>query len=88
MNRKLTHFADKLELLGVMLVVFAALRADGGLDFWLPLALTGTCACLIGAALSWLCSQRGQAFRRRSFGTQPPLRPVHREQVLVFPKAS
>ena len=33
MNRKLSRFAKKAQLLGVLLLLLAALRADGGLGF-------------------------------------------------------
>ena len=52
MNTKLMHFSNHLELYGVLLLLFSALRADGGLHFWLPLALTGIVLCLTGLGLS------------------------------------
>ena len=72
MNRKLTVFSNKLELLGVVLVFFSALRADGGLNFWLPSALSGMLLCLCGLGLNWLCSHRGQQFRRSLFAYTLP----------------
>ena len=51
MNTKLMHFSNHLELYGVLLLLFSALRADGGLHFWLPIALTGIILCLAGLGL-------------------------------------
>ena len=87
MNRKLNGFADKLELCGVVLLLFAALRADGGLTFWFPPALTGAAMCLTGLALGWLCSQRGQQFRRSLFSRPAPSMVSPAPQLLIFPKA-
>ena len=41
MNKKLTALANKLESVSVILLLFSALRSDGGLPFWLPIALSG-----------------------------------------------
>ena len=87
MNRKLTVFSNKLELLGVVLVFFSALRADGGLNFWLPSALSGMLLCLCGLGLNWLCSHRGQQFRRSLFAAPAPTPVYAPRQILSFPKA-
>ena len=87
MNRKLTIFADKLELFGTLLLLFSALRADGGLAFWLPLALAGILLCVFGLTLSWLCSRRGLQFRRNLFSCAPGLPPYPVSSALPFPKA-
>ena len=86
MNTKLMHFSNHLELYGVLLLLFSALRADGGLHFWLPIALTGIILCLAGLGLSWLCSESGRTFRRRNSGIQqqPPATSV--EKLIPFPK--
>ena len=52
MNRKLTAFTNGLELFSAALMLLAALRADGGLPFWLPMALTAVTAGI------WGCVQR------------------------------
>ena len=87
MNTKLMHFSNHLELYGVLLLLFSALRADGGLYFWLPLALTGIILCLAGLGLSWLCSESGRAFRRRNSGIQSPPPATSVEKLIPFPKA-
>lgn len=87
MNRKLTRFADRMELLGAVLLLFAALRADGGLAFWLAPALAGTALCLAGLGLSWLCSEEGLAFRRRALGAAAPVPTAPPERIIPFPKA-
>ena len=87
MNRKLTRFADKLELFGIVLLLFAARRADGGLAFWLAPALCGTALCLLGLGLAWLCSGNGLAFRRRAFGKPAPAPAAVTEKLIPFPKA-
>ena len=87
MNTKLMHFSNHLELYGVLLLLFSALRADGGLYFWLPLALTGIILCLGGRGLSWLCSESGRAFRRRNSGIQQPPPATSVEKLIPFPKA-
>jgi len=88
MNKKLMLFSGHLELCGVLLLLFSALRADSGLAFWLIPALAGMTLALVGLGLSWLCSPDGLSFRRRTFGTaktvpEPPL-----QSVIFFPKAS
>ena len=87
MNTKLMRLSNHLELYGVLLLLFSAFRADGGLHFWLPTALTGIILCLVGLGLSWLCSPAGLAFRRRCFGTEvaAPAAPV--KTLIPFPKA-
>ena len=55
MNRKLSRFAKKAQLLGVLLLLLAALRADGGLGFWLAPALTGMVLGSFGLGLACLC---------------------------------
>ena len=87
MNTKLMHFSNHLELYGVLLLLFSALRADGGLHFWLPIALTGIVLCLAGLGLSWLCSESGRAFRRRNSGIQAPPPATSVEKLIPFPKA-
>ncbi len=87
MNKKLELFAGHLELCGVLLLLFSALRADGGLPFWLIPALTGIALCLIGLSLSWLCSPDGLAFRRRTFGAPQPAPVTPTQTVIPFPKA-
>ena len=88
MNKKLELFAGQLELCGVLLLLFSALRADGGLSFWLFPALMGMALCLMGLGISWLCSPKGQAFRRRTFGTQqPPLPTAPLQPPLSFSNA-
>ena len=87
MNRKLNGFADKLELCGVVLLFFSALRADGGLTFWFPPALTGAVMCLTGLVLGWLCSRRGLQFRRSLFSRPVPTLAAPTPQLLSFPKA-
>ncbi len=88
MNRKLTAFANTLELFSAVLLLLAALRADGGLPFWLPMALTAVAAGIVGLGLSWLCSKEGRDFRRRAFGTTPaPAAQPCAPTVIPFPKA-
>ena len=65
MNRKLSRFAKKAQLLGVLLLLLAALRADGGLGFWLVPALAGMILGGFGLGLAWLCGSSGLALRRR-----------------------
>jgi len=87
MNKKISLFSGHLELCGVLLLLFSALRADGGLSFWLIPALLGMFLCLMGLGLSWLCSEAGLAFRRRTFGPSQPA-PLPPAQALVsFSKA-
>ena len=88
MNKKLTALANKLESVSVILLLFSALRSDGGLPLWLPIALSGILVGCTGLILSWLCSVEGRRFRRQTFGeaaapTLPPRPPV----VIPFPKA-
>lgn len=87
MNTKLMHFSNHLELYGVLLLLFSALRADGGLRFWLPIALAGIILCLAGLGLSWLCSETGLAFRRHNSHIQSPAPAASAEKLLPFPKA-
>ena len=89
MNKKLELFAGQLELCGVLLLLFSALRADGGLNFWLIPALTGMVLCLAGLGLCWLCSPKGLAFRRRTFGAQPqtPTPTAPAQPLISFSKA-
>lgn len=88
MNRKLTAFANTLECIAAILLLFAALRADGGLPLWLPMALTAIAAGCLGLGLSFLCSEDGRAFRKRTFGTPlAPAQPSGTPIVIPFPKA-
>lgn len=88
MNKKLTAFANILEGIAAALLLFSALRADGGLPLWLPMALTGAALGCAGLGLSWLCSDKGRDFRRRAFGTVPaPVLPPRAQTVIPFPKA-
>ena len=87
MNKKLMHFSHHLQLCGVLLLLFSALRADGGLDFWLIPALIGMMLCLAGLGLSWLCSPEGQDFRSSTFGKQPSAVSVPLPKPIPFPKA-
>ena len=88
MNRKLTVFANTLEGVSLVLLLLSALRADGGLPLWLPMALTGILLGGLGLVLSWLCSEEGRDFRRRAFGTAPaPSLPPRSQIVIPFPKA-
>ena len=88
MNRKLTVFANTLEGMSAALLLLSALRADGGLPLWLPMALAGILLGSLGLILSWLCSDQGRAFRRQAFGTAPaPVLPSHTPIVIPFPKA-
>ena len=87
MNKKLMHFSHHLQLCGVLLLLLSALRADGGLGFWLIPALTGMMLCLAGLGLSWLCSSEGQDFRSSTFGKQPPISALPPENPIPFPKA-
>ena len=74
---------------GIVLTVLAALRADGGLSFWLAPALCGIVLGVFGLALAWLCSDAGRHFRRRLFRTKPafPLSAPAPARVISFPKA-
>lgn len=88
MNQKINRFASLLQWTGSLLLLFAALRADGGLGFWLTPALLGTALAGAGLGLWWLCSAKGRAFRLRTFGKSVPAPAVpHREVVIPFPKA-
>ena len=88
MNRKLTAFANMLECLSAALLLFSALRADGGLPLWLPVALAAILMGGMGLCLSWLCSEDGKAFRKRAFSSPPaPKAPVRTSTVIPFPKA-
>lgn len=87
MNGKLTRFSDTLDVFGVLLLFFAALRADGGLAFWLAPALTGITLCTLGLLLGWLCSASGRRFRRRMFSTPALLQSPPAPGILPFPKA-
>lgn len=75
MNRKLTAFANTLECLSAVLLLLSALRADGGLPFWLPMALLAVTTGLAGLGLSFLCSEEGRRFRRRLLARHPRLCP-------------
>lgn len=89
MNRKLSRFAKKAQLLGVLLLLLAALRADGGLGFWLAPALAGMILGGFGLGLAWLCGSSGLALRRRL--AAPPVlreRPLPaKAAVIPFPRA-
>lgn len=87
MNKKLMLFSHHLELCGVLLLLFSALRADGGLGFWLIPALAGMVLCFAGLGLSWLCSDDGLIFRRRTFGTAKSAPAPLPPSVIPFPKA-
>lgn len=87
MNRKLTVFANTLEGAATVLLLFSALRADGGLSFWLPIALFSIGIGGMGLCLSWLCSEAGRAFRRHTFGTPVSAVPPHAPAIIPFPKA-
>ena len=87
MNRKINTFANRLQLMGVLLIFFAALRADGGLDVWLAPALLGMALAAAGLGLWWLCSDKGLAFRRRSFGGPVPAPAAPVRAPIPFPKA-
>ena len=87
MTKKLLRCASLLQWAGSLLLLFAALRADGGLVFWLAPALTGILLAAFGLGLWWLCSDQGLAFRRRTFD-QPALAPTAAvPQIIPFPKA-
>ncbi len=89
MNTRLSKLAGRLERLGVVLTLWAAARADGGMTFWLPLTLCGMVLCLTGMGLHWLCSQAGKDWRRSRFGSRAAL-PLPRDAapvILAFPKA-
>lgn len=87
MNTKLMHCSNRLELYGVLLLLFSALRADGGLNVWLIPALLGMILCLAGLGLSWLCSEAGLGFRRRTFGAPQPAAAPPCPMPIPFPKA-
>lgn len=88
MNGKLTAFANRLECIAAALLLFSALRADGGLPLWLPMALTAIVVGCAGLGLSWLCSEKGRIFRRHTFGAAPaPTLPPRSQTVIPFPKA-
>lgn len=87
MNHKLNRFAGLLQWTGCVLLLFAALRADGGLTFWLVPALTGTALAASGLGLWWLCSEKGRGFRRRAFGAPVPAPAAVRREPIYFPKA-
>lgn len=88
MNQTIKRFANLLQWAGVLLMFLAAMRADGGLSFWLTPALLGTVLAAVGLGLWWLCSDKGLAFRRHTFGepVSTPAAPC-RETVIPFPKA-
>ena len=90
MNTKLNRLASRLENLSLLLMLFAALRADGGAGFWLPPVLCGIALGSLGLALSWLCTPSGLHFRRRLFRTKPkaPAAALSAPRVIPFPKAS
>ena len=71
MNQKLYRLAGRLQPAGVTLLLWAALRADGGLSFWLAPALLGLGCCTMSLTLRWLCSPQGLAFRRKLSGFCP-----------------
>ena len=87
MNHKLSRFSNLLQCTGCLFLLFAALRADGGLVFWLAPALTGSLLATVGLGLWWLCSDKGRAFRRRAFGTPVPAPAAVRREPIPFPKA-
>ncbi len=88
MNQTINRFANLLQWAGVFLVFLAAMRADGGLGFWLTPALVGTVLAAVGLGLWWLCSDKGRAFCRRTFGEPVPAPAAPcRETVIPFPKA-
>ena len=89
MNRKLSRFAKKAQLLGVLLLLLAALRADGGLGFWRAPALAGMVLGGFGLGLAWLCGSSGLALRRRLAATPVPReRPLPaKAAVISFPRA-
>ena len=89
MNRKLSRFAKKAQLLGVLLLLLAALRADGGLGFWLAPALAGMVLGGFGLGLAWLCGSSGLALRRRLAAPPVPReRPLPaKAAVISFPRA-
>ena len=82
MNRKLSRFAKKAQLLGVLLLLLAALRADGGLGFWLAPALTGMVLVSFGLGLAWLCGSSGLALQIPAAGE---LSVAHRHLGLLAP---
>ena len=87
MTKKLLRCASLLQWTGSLLLLFAALRADGGLGFWLAPALTGILLATLGLGLWWLCSDEGLAFRRRTFGQPAPTAAAIAPQIIPFPKA-
>ena len=87
MNHKLHRFANLLQWTGSLLLLFSALRADGGLLFWLAPALIGTLLTAGGLGLWWLCSAEGRAFRRRTFGIPVSAPALSRHELIPFPKA-
>ena len=87
MTKKLLRCASLLQWTGTLLLLFAALRADGGLGFWLAPALTGILLATLGLGLWWLCSNEGLAFRRRTFGQPVPQTAAIAPQIIPFPKA-
>ena len=89
MNAALNRLASRLENTSLLLILFAALRADGGAGFWLLPALCGIGLGLLGLALSWLCTPSGLHFRRRLFRTKPktPAAAPSAPQIIPFPKA-
>ncbi len=88
MNKKLERAAELLKLFGLALSLWGAMRADGGLTPWLPLALAGMAACLLGLGLGWLCSEEGKGWRRARFGEIPQEPAWEAEsKIVVFPKA-
>ena len=87
MNQRIRIFASRLQYMGVLLIFFAALRADGHLRFWLAPALLGTGLAAGGLGLGWLCSNSGLDFRRRAFGTPSPAPAAPCRAPIPFPKA-
>ncbi len=88
MDRKLNAAATGMELLGLVLLVAGAGRADGGLTLWLLPGLAGIGLLTMGLLLSVLCSRRGRAFRRSRFGRKlPPAAAQEPPPVIPFPKA-
>lgn len=81
--------ASRLENTSLLLMLFAALRADGGAALWLLPALCGILLGLSGLALSRLCTPSGLHFRRRLFRTKPkaPAATAPAPPVIPFPKA-
>ncbi len=87
MNKKLNRLANQFQVIGLILALWAAMRADGGLALWLPLVTAGAALCLGGLCLAWLCSEEGRAWRKTHFGRTASVLPPQAPRLLVFPKA-